>query len=98
VQRPAPGQRVVVINSAAGNWAEYAVVPAKDLIPAPDDIPDEQVASFLIDPASAILMVRYLLAVPRGEWLLQSAVDSELGTRDQALLRWSIADGRRLVR
>jgi NADPH2:quinone reductase len=46
---------------------------------APDDIPDEQVASFLINPAAAIHMVRHVLAVPYEEWLLQSAAGSELG-------------------
>jgi NADPH:quinone reductase-like Zn-dependent oxidoreductase len=42
----------------------------------PDDIPDEQVASLMINPATAILMVRHVLAVPRGQWLLQSATRS----------------------
>jgi NADPH:quinone reductase len=93
-ERPAPGQRVVVMNSAGGNWAEYAVVPAQDLIPAPDGIPDEQVASFLINPASAILMVRHVLAVPRGEWLLQSAAGSELG---RMIIRLAKHDGIRTV-
>jgi NADPH:quinone reductase-like Zn-dependent oxidoreductase len=79
VQGLAPGQRVVVVNGTGGNWAEHAVVPAGDLIPVPDDIPDEQAASFMINPASAILMLRHVLAVPNGEWLLQSAANSELG-------------------
>src|ERR1700758_5092178 len=55
VDYPVPGQRVAVINGeTGGNWAEYAVVPAHALLPVPDDLPDEQVASFLINPASAI--------------------------------------------
>jgi NADPH:quinone reductase-like Zn-dependent oxidoreductase len=73
------GQRVVVVNSQGGNWAECAVVPASSVLPAPEGIADEQVASFMINPASAILMVRHVLAVPRAEWLLQSAAGSELG-------------------
>ena len=44
-----------------------------------DDLSDEQVASFFINPAAAIAMVRHVLAIPRGEWLLQSAAGSELG-------------------
>src|SRR5260370_42208567 len=78
VQRPAPGQRVAVVNEKVGNWADYAVVPALSLIPVPDDLPDEQVTSFFINPASAILMLRHVLAIPQGEWLLQSAAGSEL--------------------
>ena len=65
VHRPVPGQRVVVLNFQGGNWADYAVVPAHDLLPAPDDLPDEQVASFTINPASAILMLRHVLAIPK---------------------------------
>ena len=79
VHGPQAGQRVVVLNGQGGNWADYAVVSANDLIPVPDDIPDEQVASFLINPASAVLMLRHVLAIPPGEWLLQSAADGELG-------------------
>jgi NADPH:quinone reductase-like Zn-dependent oxidoreductase len=94
VQGLAPGQRVLVQNAKGGNWAEYAVVPAKDVVPVPDDIPDEQVASLLINPASAVLMLRHVLAVPRGEWLLQSAATSELG---RMMIRLARHDGVRTV-
>jgi len=68
VDHPVPGQRVAVINGeTGGNWAEYAVVPAHALLPVPDDLPDEQIASFFINPASAILMLRHVLAIPRGD-------------------------------
>lgn len=73
-----PGQRVSVVNGQGGNWAEYALVPARDLIPVAADVPDEQVASFVINPASAVVMLRHVLAVPSGEWLLQSAAGSEI--------------------
>src|SRR5215469_16217556 len=49
-----PGQRVGVVNGQGGNWAEYVVVPANDLLPVPDDLPDAQIASFIINPASAL--------------------------------------------
>jgi NADPH:quinone reductase-like Zn-dependent oxidoreductase len=88
------GQRVAVVNGQGGNWAEYAVVPAAELLPAPDGIPNEQAASFVINPASAILMVRHILAVPRGEWLLQSAAGSELG---RMIIRLAQRDGIRTV-
>ena len=79
VQDVARGERVSVVNGQGGNWAEYTVVPARDLIPVAADVPDEQAASFVINPASAILMLRHVLAVPRGEWLLQSAAGSQIG-------------------
>jgi NADPH:quinone reductase-like Zn-dependent oxidoreductase len=88
------GQRVATVNGQGGNWAEYAVVPAGSSLPAPDGISDEQVASFVINPASAILMVRHVLAVPRGEWLLQSAAGSELG---RMIIRLAKRDGIRTL-
>jgi NADPH2:quinone reductase len=73
------GKRVLAINSAGGNWAEYAVIPARQARPIADDIPDEQVATFLVNPATVLALVRHVLAVPKGEWLLQSAAGSNLG-------------------
>jgi len=94
VDGPVPGQRVEVINWNGGNLAEYAVVPVTDVIPVPDDLPDEQVASFFINPATAILMLRHVLAIPQGEWLLQSAASSELG---RMIIRLAKHDGIRTV-
>jgi len=94
VKEPGVGQRVVVVNGQGGNWADYAVVPAADLLPAPDDLPDEQAASFVINPASAILMVRRVLGVPRGDWLLQSAAGGELG---RMIIRLAKHDGIRTI-
>jgi NADPH:quinone reductase-like Zn-dependent oxidoreductase len=77
--RWALGKRVAAINSAGGNWAEYAVVPARQARPVPADIPDEQAATFFINPATVLALVRHVLKVPKGEWLLQSAAGSTLG-------------------
>ncbi|WP_406700956.1 zinc-dependent alcohol dehydrogenase family protein [Singulisphaera sp. Ch08] len=73
------GKRVTVINHKGGNWAEYAVIPARQARPVANDIPDEQVASFFVNPATVLAMARHVLAVPKGEWLLQSAAGSVLG-------------------
>jgi NADPH:quinone reductase-like Zn-dependent oxidoreductase len=94
VQGLAPGQRVHVRNNQGGNWARYAVVPADLLFPVPDDVPDEQAACMLINPGSTLLMLRHVLAVPRGEWLLQTAATSELG---RMMIRLAKRDGVRTV-
>jgi NADPH:quinone reductase-like Zn-dependent oxidoreductase len=73
------GKRVTVINDMGGNWAEYAVISARQARPVAADIPDEQVASFFINPATVLAMARHVLAVPKGDWLLQSAAGSQLG-------------------
>lgn len=73
------GKRVAVINDRVGNWAEYTVTKARQVVPVPDDIPDEQAATFFVNPATAVVMTQDVLRVPRGAWLLQSAAGGELG-------------------
>ncbi|MBX6316357.1 MAG: zinc-dependent alcohol dehydrogenase family protein, partial [Isosphaeraceae bacterium] len=88
------GKRVTVINSKGGNWAEYAVIPARQARPVPSDIPDEQVASFFVNPATVLAMVRHVLRVPKGEWLLQSAAGSALG---KMIIRLARHDGIKTI-
>lgn len=88
------GKRVTVINSTGGNWAEYAVIPARQARPVPEDLPDEQAASFFVNPATVLAMVRHVLAVPNGDWLLQSAANSSLG---RMVIRLAKQDGIRTI-
>jgi NADPH:quinone reductase-like Zn-dependent oxidoreductase len=73
------GRRVAVINPATGNWQEQTIIPARQAIPVPGGISDEQAAMFFVNPASALVMTRYVLRVPPGAWLLQTAAGSALG-------------------
>ena len=73
------GKRVAVLNAAGGNWSEYAVLPANRVVPVPKDLPDEQVASFFVNPATVLCMVREVLGVRRGDWILNNAAGSSLG-------------------
>ncbi|MBW3538972.1 MAG: zinc-dependent alcohol dehydrogenase family protein [Planctomycetes bacterium] len=81
------GRRVAVINRGTGNWQERTVVPARQAIPLPSDLPLEQSAMFFVNPMTAYVMTRRVLAVPRGTWLLQTAAGSAVG-------RMAIALGR----
>ncbi len=74
-----PGRRVAVLNGHGGNWQEYVVVPARQVVPVPADIPDEQAATFFVNPATALVMTQWVLRVPAGAWLLQTAAGSALG-------------------
>ena len=73
------GRRVAVLNGLGGNWSEQVLVPARQAVPVPDGLSDEQAATFFVNPASALVMVRYLFKVPVGAWLLQTAANSALG-------------------
>jgi len=73
------GKRVAVVNDRIGNWGEYTVTKARQVIPVPADLPDDQAATFFVNPATALVMTRHVLRVPPGAWLLQSAAGSNLG-------------------
>jgi NADPH:quinone reductase len=90
----AKGKRVAVINHRGGNWAEYVVIPAKQARPVASDIPDDQVASFFVNPATVVALVKHVLAVPKGETLLQSASGSSLG---KMIIRYCKQEGIRTI-
>jgi NADPH:quinone reductase-like Zn-dependent oxidoreductase len=73
------GKRVAVINDRIGNWGEYTVTSARQVVPVPESMNDEQAACFFVNPATALAMTRDVLKVHRGGWLLQSAAGGELG-------------------
>ncbi|MFQ5731169.1 MAG: zinc-dependent alcohol dehydrogenase family protein [Planctomycetaceae bacterium] len=70
------GKRVAVGHRLGGTWADFAVVPAEQVMPIPKGVSDEQGAMFFV---TAFAMTRRVLAVPAGEWLLQTAAGSALG-------------------
>jgi NADPH2:quinone reductase len=73
------GRRVAVLNSGSGNWKEHVVIPARQAVPVPKELSDEQAATFFVNPATALLLTRNVLQVPAGAWLLQTAAGSTLG-------------------
>jgi NADPH:quinone reductase-like Zn-dependent oxidoreductase len=73
------GRRVAVLNAKGGNWQEQVVIPARQAVPVPAAINDEQAATFFVNPASAFVMTRWVLKVSPGSWLLQTAAGSALG-------------------
>jgi NADPH:quinone reductase-like Zn-dependent oxidoreductase len=88
------GKRVAVLNGTGGNWAEQVIVPAHRVVPVPSDLTDEQAATFFVNPATAIVMIRRILRVPKGAWLLQSAAGSALG---KMIVRMGKLDGFRTI-
>ncbi len=66
-------------NPNPGNWQEQVIVPATRAIPIPRSIPDDQAACFVVNPATAYIMITKVLRVRKGEWLLQTAAGSALG-------------------
>ena len=73
------GKRVALLNGINGNWQERTTVGAKQAVPLPKSLPSEQGATFFVNPTTAFAMTQRVLAVPAGDWLIQTAAASELG-------------------
>ncbi len=73
------GKRVAVMNRKTGNWAEHAMIPAKQAIPLSAKLPLEQAAMFFVNPATAYILTREIINIPQGGWFLQTAAGSALG-------------------
>lgn len=73
------GKRVALLNGINGNWQERTTTLAKQAVPLPKSLPSEQGATFFVNPTTAFAMTQRVLAVPAGDWLLQTAAASELG-------------------
>jgi NADPH:quinone reductase-like Zn-dependent oxidoreductase len=74
------GKRVAVASGPPnGTWQEFAIVDARKAVSLPDDISDELGSMFFVNPLTAYVLVREVLKVPRGSWLLVTAAGSALG-------------------
>jgi len=73
------GKRVAVLNRTHGNWCEQTVTSAKQVIPVPKLLHDEQAASFFVNPATAFILTTKVLQVPKEGWRVQTAANSSLG-------------------
>jgi NADPH2:quinone reductase len=89
------GKRVAVAGGPpAGTWQDFVVVDAKRAVALPDSITDEQAAMFFVNPITAYVMIREVLQVPRGGWVLLTAAGSALG---KSIVRMGMRDGFRTI-
>ncbi|MFG3618386.1 zinc-binding dehydrogenase [Nocardia sp. NPDC047654] len=73
----AVGQRVTV-SGAQNVWAEYFVVPARQVIPLPDAVSDETASQLLAMPLSALMLIEDL-ELSSGDWLTINAANGAVG-------------------
>lgn len=83
VDSVAVGQRVVPfliseLKAGRGSFREYIEVPATHVFQVPDAVSDEAAAQLVVNPFTALRMIRRVGVQPGG-WLLQSAAGSALG-------------------
>lgn len=72
------GQRVLLpLNS--GTWRERLKVLAKDLVPAPENAPLDQLAMATLNPLAAYFVLHTIQKIEEGEWIVQNAANSAFG-------------------
>ena len=71
------------------------MIDAKRAVVLPDSVSDEQAAMFFVNPITAYVLVREVLAVPRDAWVLVTAAGSALGEKD--VVRMGKRDGFRTI-
>lgn len=73
-----------------GSFQKYIALDANLVLPAPDDMPDEAAAQFIVNPLTTYSILKDL-QVPRGEYVIQSAAGSTLGKQVVTLAKhWGI--------
>jgi NADPH:quinone reductase-like Zn-dependent oxidoreductase len=77
------GQRVTgapfsSVVQGSGTWQQYMKVTEACLVAVPDTVPDAAAAQFYVNPVTVVGLLEEL-AVPAGEWVLQTAAGSVLG-------------------
>lgn len=74
----APGQRVLPL-AAGGFWADERVLHRRALLPLDGDTDPLQQAMLAANPATAWVLLRHLVALQPGDWVLQNAANSAVG-------------------
>jgi NADPH:quinone reductase-like Zn-dependent oxidoreductase len=88
----AVGERV--INLGRDNWCQRRKVPAAQALEVPAEADLLQLAMLKVNPATALLMLRNYRDLQPGDWVIQDAANSGVGTN---LIRLARADGIRTV-
>lgn len=72
------GERVL-FPADLGTWRELGIVDAGKLIAVPDCVPLQQASMLRINPPTALCMLREIVSLAPGEWVLQNAANSGVG-------------------
>ena len=74
------GKRVsVAVGPPSGTWQQYTIADAIRAVALPSTVSDEQASMFFVNPLSVYAMLRHVLRVKPGRWLLITAAGSALG-------------------
>ncbi|WHI46732.1 zinc-dependent alcohol dehydrogenase family protein [Microbulbifer sp. TRSA001] len=79
VTAPAVGQ-VVLLPVGSGTWATHMVVNAQGLIPLPNNVDPLQLSMITINPPTAYLLLSEFVDLKEGDWVIQNAANSGVGS------------------
>lgn len=79
VSEPAIGQ-TVLIPMGVGTWATHMVVDAKGLIALPNEVDPIQLSMININPPTASLLLSEFVDLKAGDWVVQNAANSGVGS------------------
>jgi len=78
VTRLQRGDRVL-FPGEEGAWREFALAPADQLLVVPPDVPVEQAALSFVNPPTAWCLLREIIDLEPGDWIVQNAGNSAVG-------------------
>jgi trans-2-enoyl-CoA reductase len=79
VAGPELGQ-TVLLPVGIGTWATHMVVDAKALVPLPSGVDPVQLSMISINPPTASLMLSEFVDLQAGDWVIQNAANSGVGS------------------
>ncbi len=79
VSQPEIGQ-TVLIPVGIGSWATHIVADAKTLVSLPNGVDPIQLSMITINPPTASLMLSEFVDLQKGDWLIQNAANSGVGS------------------
>ena len=79
VSSPEIGQ-TVLMPMGIGSWSTHAVADAKMLVSLPNGVDPIQLSMITINPPTASLMLSEFVDLQKGDWLIQNAANSGVGS------------------
>ncbi|MFT7404986.1 zinc-dependent alcohol dehydrogenase family protein [Zhongshania sp.] len=76
---PAIGQ-TVMLPVGMGTWSTHMVCKTAQLIPVPNEADPKQLAMMTINPPTALLMLEEFVDLKPGDWVIQNAANSGVGS------------------
>lgn len=72
--------QIVLLPIGCGTWCSHLVVAARELIPLPGQADPLQLAMLTINPPTAALLLSEIVDLQPGEWVIQNAANSAVGS------------------